>query len=606
MTRSRTAILLLAIIFSAATSAASAPSEAPGLVEVGRLEPEDLGWSWGMATTGDRVYTITPQGSLLTFDFQCERAPTFLGEAKFVANGWSDFAVIGSYAFLGSGYEGIRILQLHNPEWARNAGTLKLDGNADKIIGVGDALVVSTGQAIRVIDVGRQANLSLSRSWESPDGNVVTDFLVAPPFVHVATGTKHSSRGFLTVLDLSGPDEIRTVGRVELPAVATGLAAAGPLLAAAYEDDRIGILDIADPTSPTVRSTFATPHPANSIAVHVETIYAFSGKGGMISAIDCSDPAAPFVRETRSHDVDLVRCRMFNDVLIAFGPKSSIRIFKDLGATSPRAMDGSYPGRLYSRDRTDHNYGADSYIFLDGADMEEFPLFSPDPVNAFRFATLTPAEVAAQRLEELVEGRIYLRTRSSGAKNILFMDRLSPLKEFHRSRLEGRNLYELQATKSEIIAELQEIASSFRAERDKVHGTVFRFEGRTALRERSYDIDAGMLKLPTPLHFLPREPTGNGWIYPDTNAPQSAVTLACEGAVMQQTFGDLPGKFGSRTIPSRITVWVRPDGGERLSSVYETMTPFQVQKITLETATTSPLARIVIDRTSGSWRAQIP
>jgi len=580
-------LVMMIALTSSPLSTAIADTDSPGLHLIGSLDPQ-----------GSRVYICDSTSKLVVVELGNGRNPEFQG-SSYISGGFWGFAVVGKYLYSESSYAGgMQIYDVINPREAREVAKHKFENKPDQFAAAGNILVVGAGRSVQTLDIQVPKKPRDLGSWS--DDTVITDIELAGRYAYVAARTPDSSRGYLYILDLSDPAAIRLVGRFESELVPRQIVPRGDVLYASLDKQGIAVFAVGNPEAPTLAGTLGLPGRAISLVVHGTTAYVLTGKEN-IHVVDCTDPAAPVLREAVKSDLGLTRCAMLGDLIIGFGTNCGIRVFRDLGAGTAPIADGSYPGRVYTRPRSDSSYGADSFIFLDGTNMTEFPLISPDPPNAFRFVTMSPEEIAAQPLMDLVAGKLSLKTNMSLSKNILAMEELSGLEEFHSLHLKDKDLYDLQGSKSEIIAGLQEVLGLYQAEAEKAWQSVFYFEGSTRIREKDYDFDTGMLTLHPWLFFMPAGDSRSGWDLRGLVFP-SPFTLACDGPTMKATFGEIPGEFGEREVKAKLKFWLRPTDRKRVTSVYDTMTNFIIEKIIIETETQAGLQTITIDPGAGSWQ----
>lgn len=94
----------------------------------------------------------------------------------------------------------------------------------------------------------------------------------------------------LTVVDVSNGARPHRVGWVFLPGNVKDLFLVGDLVFAAASGGGLQIVDVADPTSPTIRGEYGTPQAAEAVSVTSDTVYVLAED---LLALDVSDPSSP-------------------------------------------------------------------------------------------------------------------------------------------------------------------------------------------------------------------------------------------------------------------------------------------------------------------------
>jgi hypothetical protein len=102
--------------------------------------------------------------------------------------------------------------------------------------------------------------------------------------------SRNGTRMNLDVIDASDPDELVTVGSTSLPNAMADVAYHEGLAYAALGPDGLAVIDVADPTNPTLRGVIDLPGTLLRIAVAGQYVYGSSSAG--LQVIDVSDPDA--------------------------------------------------------------------------------------------------------------------------------------------------------------------------------------------------------------------------------------------------------------------------------------------------------------------------
>jgi len=182
-----------------------------------------------------------------------------------------------------SGYRpGVQVLDVSDPSNARRIA--EWDGVFTYRVRVrGSIAVIADADGLKTMDISHLQSPRLLGSL--PMDDEPADFVLDGSYAYVA-----NLAAGLTVVDLTDPTAPRTIARVD-PGSAVGIAKRGDSLYLAMVDQGLQIVDVTLPSDPVLLGRVVTPGLAYSVAVIDETAYVASLGG--VCVVDCSDLFAP-------------------------------------------------------------------------------------------------------------------------------------------------------------------------------------------------------------------------------------------------------------------------------------------------------------------------
>jgi hypothetical protein len=194
-------------------------------------------------------------------------------------------------AYVADGASGVRLIDV-SPAWAKggkpvDVGAYRPGGTVSRAVAQGTLLFVAAGdRGVQILDVSTPSAPTVVSSVRTRDAS---DVLVNGSWAFVADGA-----GGVRILDMADP-----ASPVMLPAVirtdASRLAFTGSLLVAAG-DSGVSFIDVSDPKAPRLESRYATDS-AQSVAVRGSLVYVAEGYRGL-TVLDVSRPERPAVVTT--------------------------------------------------------------------------------------------------------------------------------------------------------------------------------------------------------------------------------------------------------------------------------------------------------------------
>ncbi|MBN1639725.1 MAG: hypothetical protein JXA09_00725 [Anaerolineae bacterium] len=219
--------------------------------------------------------------------------PTLRGIAE---TSWaSGYAVRGGWAYVPVGNDGLRIVDLGDPDAPRERAALDLGVAAAQAAIAGDVVFVSASGALVAVDVSDSAApRELSRF--AVDGEAL-GVAVRDGIAYLAVqGMGDGDRGTLYTVDVHEPTRLRQLGAERLAGTGLRVSLAGAMAYVAVLDPSsttptggLQAIDISDPAQPRRAGWLWLPNAAFDVQVMDERAYVADGEAG-IYVIDVSDP----------------------------------------------------------------------------------------------------------------------------------------------------------------------------------------------------------------------------------------------------------------------------------------------------------------------------
>lgn len=280
-------------------------------VEVGLYRPPN--GAWDVAIVGDRssdqgrvyAYVAADGEGLQVLDVSNPAAPIVVG---FESSDWVDnVTVAGDYAYLYNMAGRLQVMDISDPTNPVGVGAYAELETIRDVVVVGDyAYIVAEDDGLRVVDISRPAAPSEvgSYSWGERTGTL--RLAVAGDYAYVFTA--ESSRGApsddsLRVVDISNPVNPVEVGSYDIPdwyyppgdSSEEALRISNDMVAAGNQvyvfDDRLYVVDVSDPTSPTEADIYSLPA---TVLVEGDCVYLIDGSLSVVGGSSSVAPADDF------------------------------------------------------------------------------------------------------------------------------------------------------------------------------------------------------------------------------------------------------------------------------------------------------------------------
>lgn len=244
-------------------------------VSVGGV-PQDL------ALDGDILHVATQDGALHLIDVADPADPALMGVSLDFEDA-QGLAVRDGLAYVADSAAGLRIVDVLDPSAPTVVSSLPLAGPAEDVVLLGDHAYVATGEhGLQVVDVCDPAVPVVVGSLDTPAQ--AHGVWIEDETVYLADNNS------LEIIDVAVPATPQTLGSLTLEGVSDVMVAGN--LAYVACGWYLAIVDVSEPISPALVSTYQTASTPNAVQVVGTTLYV-AEKYGTLQVFDVSDPAAP-------------------------------------------------------------------------------------------------------------------------------------------------------------------------------------------------------------------------------------------------------------------------------------------------------------------------
>jgi hypothetical protein len=268
--------------------------------------------------------------------------PTPLG-AYDAPDAVNDVRVFDGMAYLASGSDGLHIVDLSDPANPVPLSTSSTEWWADKVA-VSDTHAYLIGNALQIFDVSDPADPDVLGDYERP--NFVLDVVVDYPYYYLAGWDK------LWVVDMTDPVAPAVLGSSDLStsnlwlrrlSLSAHPQTGDPLIYAANQGAGVEILDVVDPSNPTLLGGYPAPVDNEVNDVFAVGPYAYvvtdDDGNGRLRILDVSNPANPDEIEVYDTPGDAQRVFVADDVAYVADGKEGLRLIDVSDPESPAELD---------------------------------------------------------------------------------------------------------------------------------------------------------------------------------------------------------------------------------------------------------------------------
>ena len=266
-------------------------------VRVGGYDTSGL--ASGVAVLGHYAYVADGTNGLLVIDISNPTIPRRV--AGYEGGGWAmRVAVSGNFAYVADWTNGLEVLDISNPNNPRRVGGCEVSGHAADVAVTGNHACVADELGLEVIDVSNPSSPQRVGRYE---GLPIEAVEASGHYAYVAGGWNQGNsygQGLL-VIDISNPANPQRVGGYSTYTWSYGVAVSGShaYLAGGIWDeqawlyrDGLVIIDISNPANPQRVGGWDTAGSAVGVAVSGDCAYVLDSNAGLL-VIDISEPANP-------------------------------------------------------------------------------------------------------------------------------------------------------------------------------------------------------------------------------------------------------------------------------------------------------------------------
>jgi hypothetical protein len=348
-----------------------------------------------VAVAGDLAFVADAGSGLLILDISDPAAPAVVGTYNTPGSAQGIW-LHGNLAFVCDDGSGLQIIDISNPAAPSLVGSYNTSGRTFDVEVAGDhAFVADFGPGLAVIDVSNPAAPSLVGSYDTPgsarsidvEGNYayiadrstggfqVVD--ITDPTTPVSAGSYATGNdtwgvtvsgnvaylgvagGGLMTVDISDPTTPGLLGSV-LAGSARRLDVEGDFAYVAGFS-AVYVIDVSDPSAPTVVDFYDTPGIASGVSIAGEHAYVADGTAGGMQVLRCARPAGPVRVGWYSPPATYHGIHVSGDYAFAASDVNGLRVL-DISDPGSPTLAGSYntPGNARAVDVSgDFAYVAD-------------------------------------------------------------------------------------------------------------------------------------------------------------------------------------------------------------------------------------------------------
>ncbi|MBN1483785.1 MAG: hypothetical protein JXA37_03610 [Chloroflexia bacterium] len=244
-----------------------------------------------LGLSGEHLFVVDRQ-QLHIFDVSDPSHPSPMGTYTALSDP-KRITVVGDYAYVADGEQGLRVLDVADPGSISEVGLLDTGGDLQDVLVKGDYAYLADGaNGLRVVDVS------------DPAAPAEVGFFVPTGFaggVALSGHYAYLSAGWngLRIINVSNPSTPTEIGFLE-QMMSPHVAAAGgyTYVVANQFEALLQQLDVSDPVSPTITATYSMPLGTSRFVVAGGELYAAAGGGGLMAF---QVPAAVELEEVRPH-----------------------------------------------------------------------------------------------------------------------------------------------------------------------------------------------------------------------------------------------------------------------------------------------------------------
>lgn len=245
-------------------------------------EVETGGYSNSICLEGDRAYVSSDSGILAILDLSVPTAPAVLGHWWEASNAY-DVDIQGGLAYVADRMYGLHIVDVSAPEDPIILSHLPLPDGPWALAAAGSFVYVADDSAgVLALDVTDPSSPAIVGQV----GTIASDIEYDGRYLYVVARNQG-----LRVIDARDPRNLTIVGSCPIPGWLSSVSVAGRY-ACVSDGAAMYVVDIADPTHPVQRGTYAPYGNVRGVTFDGSYAYASVGSDGLF-VVDVTNPDAP-------------------------------------------------------------------------------------------------------------------------------------------------------------------------------------------------------------------------------------------------------------------------------------------------------------------------
>ncbi|OLP85701.1 hypothetical protein AK812_SmicGene33274 [Symbiodinium microadriaticum] len=268
---------------------------------VGSIADPQLSSAVGIAISGDKAFVSSFLNGLSVVDIADRGNPTITSSLYngTLLHGAFDVKVVGDYAYVSASFSNcftvIDISDVSNLRiagWIKDATVLGYVRGMD-VVGDYAYVTVQDFDRLAVINITDPRNPAVAGVLQSPLLDAATDVAVVGNFAYVSAVRWGSTPG-ITVVNIADPSNLTIESAIfdsDLFCTISGISVAGNYAYAVGCQNKIAVVDITNPTSPSIHSNITSYSDQRKIAVAGDLACITSGEDDGLVVVSISNPS---------------------------------------------------------------------------------------------------------------------------------------------------------------------------------------------------------------------------------------------------------------------------------------------------------------------------
>jgi hypothetical protein len=231
---------------------------------------------------GSALY-VAAGGTTWIIDISDPSSPHNLG---WVAGGGYHLDRDGDFLY-GAGPDGLSILSIHDPVSPFLVGTLAIRNGGSRVAARGQyAYLAAWSAGMRIVDLGLRKTPPVAATFEVQGG--AFDVAISEGLAYVACDQTYSSSAGLEIWDVATPETPVFRGRIDTPGWGGPRVDASGSFACLADDTGLYVIDVGDPTRPTLAMTLTLFNFTLDVALRGDVAYVVGGYPFEMIVVDLS------------------------------------------------------------------------------------------------------------------------------------------------------------------------------------------------------------------------------------------------------------------------------------------------------------------------------
>lgn len=272
--------------------------------------------------------------------------------------------------YCAQGTRGLSVIDVDPPYTPQPSGTLSTEGvhfGADRLR---SRIYLASHAGLEIVDASNPLSMTLLGVLPVFDHGAPVDVVASETTAYVAvTGT-----GEMWVVDVTSPDAPILQGAAPISSGnPQGIAWISGVVYVAAQEGNVEVIDVSDPTHPTLIASVATPGSPTNLVAHGDRAFVFDSEAG-IQVLDVSDPTSPSIVGATSAVTYPQSGRVVGDFLYVAAGEAGLAVLDISTPETPVLLD-TLP--LIAAAREIAVMGGFAYVTAGGAGLQIVDIRNP-------------------------------------------------------------------------------------------------------------------------------------------------------------------------------------------------------------------------------------